>query len=285
MTMLKEKLTEAINAKNNDVNSFVWKFARNRDGSQDEIKLMDATSEQLKQFYDHCNSMLYSNNKNNPGRYVLLDIIKDQRDKCNVEIYLRKLNDGSLTNGEKYPRHLYWQDVNNCIKQNKETLPQSKLAELPISMVTGGLPLEFARLSIALVRDACLDCLNNFDNKHITFNFIRHLGIYLTNDEMKEFNELAGKTRTRMEVIKERLNIRPDIDLIIKPSGLSFSEFRSMLNLRPKKYSELTTDQLVTLRNKVLFRLEQDVIKHISFWEDTMKKIEQVAKVREISLN
>ena len=46
--MLKEKLTEAINAKNNDVNTFVWKLARKSDGSQEEIRLVDATPEQLK---------------------------------------------------------------------------------------------------------------------------------------------------------------------------------------------------------------------------------------------
>ena len=82
MTILKDKLTEAINAKNNDVKSFVWKKARDKaSGIQEEIRLMDATPEELNQLYAHCHSMLYSTDKVNPGRYVLLDIIKEQREK------------------------------------------------------------------------------------------------------------------------------------------------------------------------------------------------------------
>ena len=106
MNTLKEKLTEAINARNNDVKSFVWKLARKADGTQEEVRLVDATPEQLQQFFNHCYSMLYSTDKLNPGRYVLLDIIKEQREKCNVELYLRRLKEGVLTGGESYPRHL-----------------------------------------------------------------------------------------------------------------------------------------------------------------------------------
>ena len=87
---MKEKLTEAINARNNDIKSFVWKLARDKQtGEQEEIRLVDATAEQLNRFYAHCMSMLYSEDKLNPGRYVLLDIIKEQREKCNVELFLR----------------------------------------------------------------------------------------------------------------------------------------------------------------------------------------------------
>lgn len=284
--MLKEKLTEAINAKNNDVKSFVWKLARKSDGSQEEIKLFDATPEQLKHFYKHCNSMLYSNDKINPGRYVLLDIIKDQREKCNVELYLRKLKDGTFTNGESYPRHLYCQDILNCIRMNKEHFPQNELKNIPITAITGGVPKEFSRLSISSVIDGCLDTLGTINTKHITFSFILNMGIYLTPEEMKEFTEkdAEGNTRSRLEVVKERLNIKPSIRLIVKPSGLNYSELRSMLNLHSKKYSDLTTDQLLTLRNKVLFRLEQEVNFHIDQWEERISQIKKVAESRGIDL-
>lgn len=280
--MFKEKLTEAINARNNDVNTFVWKFARNSEGVQDEIKLMDATPEQLKQFYDHCISMLYSKDKVNPGRYTLLEIIKDQREKCNVELYLRKLKEGAFTNGESYPRHLYCQDIMNCIRMNKEHFPQHELKKISIGVITGGIPTEFARISIDSVISGCLDTLGLFDNKHITFNFICNLGVYLTPEEMKEFNKKDenGKVRNRMDVIKERLNLDPKTYLIIKPSGLNFTELRAMLNLKPKKYSEMTTDQLITLRNKVLFRLEQEVSNHIDSWENRINQIEKVCEER-----
>ena len=286
MTTLKEKLTEAINAKNNDVKSFIWKLARKSDGTQEEIKLMEATPEQLQQFHDHCYSMLYSDDKLNPGRYILLDIIKEQREKCNVELYLRKLKDGALTGGESYPRHLYCQDILSCISQNKAMFPQSKHKEQSISLITGGLPREFERLSIASVIDGCLDQLGIFDNKHITFSFILNLGVYLTPDEMKDFNEKdsEGNTRSKLEVIKERLNIKPSVRLTVKPTGLNYTELRAMLNLRSKKYSDLTTDQLVTLRNKVLFRLEQEVNFHIEQWEERLRQIDLVAQTRGITL-
>ena len=48
---MKEKLTEAINARNNDIKTFVWKFAKGADGTQPEIHLVDATPEQLQTFY------------------------------------------------------------------------------------------------------------------------------------------------------------------------------------------------------------------------------------------
>lgn len=284
---MKEKLTEAIEAKSNDVKSFVWKMARQADGTQEEIRLVDATPEQLNQFYKHCHSMLYSTDKLNPGRYVLLDIIKDQREKCNIELYLRKLKDGVLTGGKSYPRHLYCQDILSCIKQNKALFPQSELKNLSIGLITGGLPIEFERLSIDSVINGCLDQLGIIETKHITFSFILNLGVYLTPDEMREFTEKdkEGKTRSKLEVIKERLNIKPSVRLIVKPSGLNYTELRAMLNLRPKKYSELTTDQLTTLRNKVLFRLEQEVMFHINQWEEREKNLLKVAELKGITLN
>lgn len=281
-------MLEAIDAKNNDIKSFIWKLAKNKStGVQEEIRLIDATEEQLNSFYKHCMSMLYSKDKINPGRYTLLDIIKDQREKCNVELYLRKLKEGAFTRGESYPRHLYCQDVLNCIKMNKEHFPQSELKNIPITAITGGVPKEFSRLSIDSVINGCLDTLGIIDTKHITFNFILNLGIYLTPEEMREFDEKDkdGKTRSKLEVIKERLNIKPTVRLIVKPSGLNYTELRAMLNLRPKKYSELTTDQLVTLRNKVLFRLEQEVDYHITSWEERIRQIKMVAESRGVTLH
>lgn len=285
---MRDKMLEAIDAKNNDIKSFIWKLAKNKStGVQEEIRLIDATEEQLNSFYKHCMSMLYSKDKINPGRYTLLDIIKDQREKCNVELYLRKLKEGAFTRGESYPRHLYCQDVLNCIKMNKEHFPQSELKNIPITAITGGVPKEFSRLSIDSVINGCLDTLGIIDTKHITFNFILNLGIYLTPEEMREFDEKDkdGKTRSKLEVIKERLNIKPTVRLIVKPSGLNYTELRAMLNLRPKKYSELTTDQLVTLRNKVLFRLEQEVDYHITSWEERIRQIKMVAESRGVTLH
>lgn len=284
---MREKLMKAIEAKSNDIKSFVWKLARKADGTQEEIRLVDATEEQLHRFYEHCKSMLYSNDKLNPGRYVLLDIIEDQRKRCNVEIFLRKLESGVVcADNQPYPRHLYIQDLRAYMNAHKSDFPSSELKNISIASVTGGLPREFERISIEEVLDGGLDQLGYFDNKHITFSFILNMGIYLTPAEMKEFDEKDkdGNTRSKLEVIKERLNIKNTVRLIVKPTGLNYSELRAMVTLKPKKYSELTTDQLTVLRNKVLFRLENEVMSHIDQWEERMRQLRLVAESRGIAL-
>lgn len=286
---MREKLSAAIEAKNNDVKSFVWKLARNKEtGEQQEIKLVDATEEQLNQFYKHCMSMLYSEDRLNPGRYTLLNIIKEQRDKCNTELFLRKLEKGSIcADGKSYPRYLYLQDLRTFIDANKSQFPARELKNISIATITPGIPREFERISIESVISACLDGLGFFDNKHITFSFILNLGLYLTPEEMKEFTEKDknGKVRNRIEVVKERLNMNSNVYLKVKPSGLSFTELRAMIGLKTKKYSELTTDQLVTLRNKVLFKLENEVKEHIEQWEERIRQLELAAKTKGFTLN
>lgn len=288
MTVMREKLMEAIEAKNNDTKSFVWKLARKADGTQEEIRLLDASEEQLNTFYKHCKSMLYSEDKLNPGRYVLLKIIEEQRKKCNVELFLRKLESGSICSDNKpYPRHLYIQDIRSYMNTHKEDFPSNELKDISISSISGGLPREFGRISIDEVLNGCLDQLGYFDNKHITFSFILNMGVYLTPEEMKEFDvkDKDGNTRSKLEVIKERLGIKPSVRLTVKPTGLNYSELRAMVNLKSKKYSDLTTDQLTVLRNKILFRLENEVMFHIEQWEERMRQIELVAKERNIILD
>lgn len=157
---MREKLMEAMEAKSNDIKSFVWKLARKADGTQEEIRLVDATPEQLNRFYKHCQSMLYSNDKLNPGRYVLLNIIEEQRKKCNVEIFLRKLESGSIcADGQPYPRHLYIQDLRAYMNAHKSEFPSNELKNISIASCTGGLPREFERISIEEVLDGGLDQL------------------------------------------------------------------------------------------------------------------------------
>lgn len=284
---MKDKLMEAFEAKNNDIKTFVWKLARKADGTQEEIYLVDATPEQLKQFYNHCMSMLYSKDKVNPGRYILLDIISDQRKKCNIELFLRKLESGEIcADGKPYPRHLYLQDINSFMNNNRKDFPTGELNNISIKAFSGTLPREFERISISEVLDGCVDGLGILDNKHITFSFILNMGVFLTPTEMKEFDEKDkdGNTRSKLEVIKERLNIKNTVRLTVKPTGLNFNELRAMVNLRPKKYSALTTDQLLVLRNKVLFRLENEVAYHIEQWEERLRQLRLVADNRGINL-
>ena len=112
------------------------------------------------------------------------------------------------------------------------------------------------------------------------------MGVWLTDKEMNELLERDkdGKARNRIDVIKERFNLRKDIKLYPNENGLSYTELRAMLNLKTKKYSDLTTDQLLVLRDKVLFRFEDEVRFHISQWEDIINKIERVAEIKGITL-
>ena len=58
-----------------------------------------------------------------------------------------------------------------------------------------------------------------------------------------------------------------------------------MTTLRSKKYSDLTTPQLETLRNRILFSLADDCEFHIKQWETRMKQIKMVADARGIVIS
>lgn len=286
-TVFGDKLAQAIEANINDIKTYTWKFPRKANGEQEEIKLVEATPEQLNQFYNHCLSMLYSTDEKYPGRYTLLDIISEQRRKCNTELFLRKLESGEIcADGKPYPRYLYYQDIYSYMKAHKEDFPKDQLKEISVAAFSGRLPREFERVSIADTMDACLDKLGSFDNTRVSFSFLLSLGVYLTPNEMKELEEkdTNGKTRSKLEVLKEHLNIKNTVRLSVKPGGLNGKELRAMINLKPKKYTDLTTDQLITLRNKVLFRLEQDIQFHASQWEERLKQIEKVAESKKVQL-
>jgi hypothetical protein len=47
----------------------------------------------------------------------------------------------------------------------------------------------------------------------------------------------------------------------------------------------MTTEQLVTLRNKVLLRFQREVDGHIFSWRKLQKQIELVAKSKGVDLN
>lgn len=283
MTKLGEALQQAIDAKKDDVNLFIWKGPKHYSGGncyQEEFKLIDADAETLQKCYDHCLSMLYSTDKNNPGRSTLLQIIKDQRIKCNTELYLRYVENAYLPSDRiKYPRFLYLQGIREYMEANKEYFPNDKWNQILVTSVTGNVPEEFQDLTIDTVINGCLDTLGLFIKKHVTLNFITKLGLWFSKDELKEFTDTAKELgKNRLDLVKERCNLKNSTALKITAAGLSYREFRAMVNLTNKKYSEMTTDQLVTLRDKVLFHLEMEVENHKKIW---LQKIDQIIKVAE----
>ena len=283
MTIIRERLEEAMASKKIDVKNFIWKGEKkeiNGVMTQEEIRLIDADEKQLNKFYNHCMSMLYNQDKQNPGRYLLLDIIKDQIARCNCELFLRWLEQ------EKgKPRFTFLSDVRTILDNNKENIPDT--TNIPISTIVGGCPDEFKEIPISLIIDGCIDRLGYFNKQHITLSFILKQGLWFTQQELKDLTEKNedGTTKDRVEVVKEKLGLtKPGINLYITPKGLNFAQLKAMIFLRSKKYSELTTDQLKTLRNIILFALSDEVRFHINQWEARISQLQEVAKLKDITL-
>lgn len=278
MTDLKDKLVEAFKAKQEDVRNFVWKGEKVKNGDeivQNQIRLWDCELPELQKYYDHCETMLYNEDKDNPGRYPLLDIIRDQRQRCNCEMFLRWLEKNlGMT------KFRFMEAIRNYIETKRNEDPD--IMNKPIDVMTEGCPDDFKDLKIGLVLDGCLDILGRIDRKHLTLSFIIKQGICLTQDEKKKLTEkgLDGKVRDRLEVIKERLMLNTSLKLFMCPTGLTYEQFRAMIMLRSDKYSALTNVQLETLRNRILFQLEDIVLKHIEQWETREKIIMEICELK-----
>jgi DNA-binding transcriptional MerR regulator len=89
-----------------------------------------------------------------------------------------------------------------------------------------------------------------------------------------------------LKIAKERLHLPEKLILRFSEKGLSYKEMRAILTL-PKKqrYSDMTTDQLLTLRDKVLLRFQKEVDNHIYSWKKLEKQILLVAREKGIDLN
>lgn len=281
MTILKERLTEALEAKKNDINSFTWKGKKtivNGKIVQSEKKLIDCSEEELQKNYNYCKQMLYNTDRLKPGRYVLLEIINDQIKRCNCELFLRYLE-----TVKKQDRFTFTSDLKNVIGVNKDNLDFSKI---PISAMANNIPNEFANLPVSLVLEGGVDQLGRFERNHITLTFITKQGVWFTPEELRSLtikNE-KGEVRNRLQVVKEKLMIHNNIPLRITPKGLSFEQLKAMITLKSKKYSDLTDEQLKVLKNRILFSLSDDCCYHIKQWEEHMRQIRLVAENKNYKL-
>ena len=278
MTVLGDKLREALNDKANDVNSYVWKGPK-VNGVQEEIKLVDADYDQLKRFYNHCEQMLYNSDTKNPGRLTLLDIVSDQIQRCRAELLIRWLR------AEKqYTNTRCLEDLRITIKNNKEILTNETIKVYPIGNILNGIPVEFREVPVSLVMDACLASLGLFDNSHLTLNFIVKMGLWFTQQEMQKDlyrkDPVTGKAVNRLLVVSKELRLNPSISLKICDTGLSYAEFRSMCRLKRDKYANLTSDQLRLLSSKVLYRFQNQCESQAKQWKDKMEEIKKVAELK-----
>lgn len=283
-TLMKERLEEALLNKKADINSFVWKEERILDDTgrykQREKKMSSMSEQELRNCYEKAKAMLFNKDSKNPGRYVILEEIAEQKDRCGAELFLRYVDQKhGLT------RFVLLNSINEFLKNNRESLKNTKPE---IGLVFSSIPAEFEKISLSLIIDGCLDRLGTLNKKHITRALVLRQGIWLTPTESKDLVELdsKGNPRDRLEVIRERLGIKDIEKLYINSKGLNYTQVRAMLNIKSdKKYMDLTTTQLETLRYRILFNLEEEIKKHIDTWERLMGELELVAEHKGFSLN
>ena len=278
MTVLGDKLQEALDIKKEDVNSYVWKGPR-VNGVQEEFKLIDADYDTLKKWYNRCITMLNNTDVHTPGRLVLVNIIDDQIARCRAELLMRWLR-----KEKQYTNIKCLQDLRQIIANNKDVLTPETIKTYPICEVMSGLPIEFQTVSVGNVLDACMDLLGVFDCSHVTRNFIVKMGLWFTPQELQ--NELCqrdsntGKPRNRLEVVREILKVDPAIRLRISETGLTFNEFKAIFNIQKDKHSSYSSEQLNVLANKILYRLQNQCEEQAKQWQDKANEIAKVANIK-----
>lgn len=280
MPILGDMQRQSLENIKNSISDFVWKGPKNSNGIQEEIKLSEATYEQLRKFYLQCEQMLYNTNSKTPGRLVLIDLITEQIQKCRAELLIRWLR------AEKqYTNTKCLEDLRTIIKNNKDVLTNEVMKTFPIGDIINGLPEEYQQVPIQTVLEACLDYLGLFDTSHLTLNFIVKMGLWFTRQELQQElyrkDPQTGKARNRLDVVREELGLNDKIALkICNTGGLSYAEFRSMYKLKKDKYTNLTSEQLKLLSNKVLYRLQTQCEEQAEQWKERMNQIVKVAELK-----
>lgn len=271
MTEFGDALTKAINERNNDINSFVWKTRTGR-----EIRMMDMSTIDLQNAYNHVNDMLYNRWPTHPGKLVIKENIAKAYDNCNAELLFRYILYDVKLESIKTPKDLY--DLIISVKPEEHSDP--------VSTVFNGLPVIFEKVTVDKLLNACFNKLDVLNTKLITDEFILSQGIWLTKAEKKELTEYddEGKMRKWLDVAKERLFLN-DVRLRIDQRGLSYTELRSLLRLGEyPRFSELTTDTLKLLRDKILLILDNDLNYHVKKWSTFKNQIEKVAEYKGFQL-
>jgi hypothetical protein len=161
-------------------------------------------------------------------------------------------------------------------------------------------PAEYRNVKITSLQLACRDALGSFDHSKITHSFIYNMGIFLTQEELKEIDDdlreagLNPDSYTLQAKINNHIKLPlsvMNVELRVNPKGLSGTELQDMINLKRIrgwkmcKYSSLSTSQLRTLRSKVLCALEDRTKHQAKKWKEIMGQIEEVAKYKHFKLS
>lgn len=280
-TEFADKLKTAMKQGNFYEKSYVWKGEKRKDANgnftQEVFNMMDADEALLRQWYNYSISMLYNQDKKKPGRRPLLDIIQSQKDRIGVELFLRESEIEGST------RFTIMESIKKSLLFSGITSDQMKTLTLSEFIMVNS---QYSNLPIKLVQEGCLSRLGKFDKSHITLTFILKQGLRISQDEEQDLTEYVfddrgnSVKRNYVDVIRERLNIADHMKIKLDPKGLTFSQLRAMLNLKSRYYNELNIEQLRTLRNRILFSLEEDVAFHIEQWEKRINQIREVAEIK-----
>lgn len=277
------------------INSYIWKdkrLTRDRQEKQVEIRMIDMEEYQLQCMYDHCKQMLYNKSVKNPGRMIVLQHISDQLEYCRAELAYRYFLSLTNKNGDPlYSSDSLMTELRNITGQIDDNVYLGDVMSVPS---------EYSKAKLKYLKEACKDALGLFDHSKITKPFLCDMGIYLSQKEMKEINDdlisygLNPNKFTILEKIENHikvpLNLREGQTLRINPKGLNATEFSAMINMKTYrgpyacKYSDLSTNQLQALINKVLYALEERIQFHANRWSTLMSQIEEVAEYKHFKL-
>ena len=293
--VLGNALKEALSSPNRKYPEFIWKGRKVKIGDnyvQESERIDEMSESRLKECYKHCIKMLTNDEVKTLGRYNVLEEVNEQINKCNVELFLRYCENAYLRREGSVPIPRFKMNLNiRSFIMNSEEEAEKQDANLDwntisINHMISELPAEFNTISIQDALEGCIDCLGVFNKQHLTLTFLTKMGIWFTKAEENELK--APSNAERLKLAKEKLHLPDKLVLRFSEKGLSYKEMRAMLIIpsgRRQKYSDMTTEQLVTLKNKVLPRLQVTIDNHIKNWKKLKKQIEIVAKNKGIDLN
>lgn len=276
-----------------DVTTYKWRDKRltdNRNEAPIEYLMINMGEDELQIAYNHCKHMLYNPDYKSPGRMLVLDEIAKQLEYCGAELALRWFKQLTDSQGNLlYSEGNLMTDIRSWLASIPNFDPD-KVYRLQDFV---DVPPEYKSISITALQNACRDNLGYFAHSKISLAFIFRMGLYFKPQELEEFDSytLGHTLQEKFDILKYQLGLKDSVELKPSPSGLTEQEFRDMIHLKKLKgfsrckYSEMSTSQLETLRKKVLYAFEEEILYQISVWKELMRQIEEVVEYKHYKLD